>query len=87
MQKKLALEVGTPPTRASVYQDDEVVNKYRWYPAQLEALRNAQPRPRITDWSRVETIVGDYLQLAMIGEMTPKAALEEANARIARALN
>jgi multiple sugar transport system substrate-binding protein len=87
MQKRLALEVGTPPTRASVYEDDQVVDKYRWYPAQLAALRNAQPRPRITEWSRVETILGDYLQLAMIGEMAPKAALAEANARIARTLN
>jgi multiple sugar transport system substrate-binding protein len=87
MQKQLALEVGTPPTRASVYQDDQVVDKYRWYPAQLAALENAQPRPRITEWSRVETILGDYLQLAMIGEMAPEAALEEANARIARTLN
>jgi multiple sugar transport system substrate-binding protein len=87
MQKRLALEVGTPPTRASVYEDDQVVDKYRWYPAQLAALQNAQPRPRITEWSRVETILGDYLQLAMIGEMAPKAALAEANARIARTLN
>ena len=86
MQKTLALEVGTPPTRASVYQDADVVAKYRWYPAQLAALQNAQPRPRITQWSKVETILGDYLQLALIGDMDPKAALAEAHARIERAL-
>jgi len=86
MQKKLALEVGTPPTRASVYKDPEVVGKYRWYPAQAEALQNAQPRPRITQWAKVETILGDYLQLALIGEMLPKDALMEANERVARAL-
>lgn len=86
MQKKLALEVGTPPTRASVYEDPEVIGKYRWYPAQVEALQNAQPRPRITQWSKVEAILGDYLQLAMIGEMTPQDALAEANGKVARAL-
>lgn len=86
VQKRLALEVGTPPTRASVYEDAEVVEKYRWYPAQLEALQNAQPRPRITQWSRVETILGDYLQLALIGEMDAQEALAEANAKIDRAL-
>lgn len=87
MQKTLALEVGTPPTRASVYADPEVVARYRWYPAQVEALQSAQPRPRITQWSQVETILGDYLQLALIGEVEPKLALAEANQRIARALS
>ena len=86
MQKTLALEVGTPPTRSSVYADPEVVGTYRWYPAQVEALQNAQPRPRITQWSRVETILGDYLQLALIGEMEPQEALADANDKIARAL-
>ncbi|WP_299435851.1 extracellular solute-binding protein [uncultured Rhodospira sp.] len=86
VQKVLALEVGTPPTRASVYRDAEVVDAYRWYPAQVAALNNAQPRARITQWAEVETILGDFLQLALIGEMEPKAALEGANQRIARAL-
>jgi multiple sugar transport system substrate-binding protein len=86
VQKKLALELGTPPTRASVYKDADVIAKYRWYPAQVEALQNAQPRPRITQWSEVETIMGDYLQLALIGEMDPKKALMEANQKISRAL-
>ena len=87
MQKTLALEVGTPPTRASVYKDADVVAKYRWYPNQVAALMNAQPRPRITQWSKVETILGDYLQLALIGQMEPKDALAEANGKIARALS
>lgn len=86
LQKKLALELGTPPTRASVYQDKDVVAKYRWYPAQLAALENAKPRPRITQWSKVEAILGDYLQLALIGEMEPKRALAEANKKITRSL-
>jgi multiple sugar transport system substrate-binding protein len=85
-QERLALEVGLPPTRAAVYTDEDVVAQYRWYPAQLEALRNAQPRPRITEWSRVESIMGDYLQLALLGEMTPEEAIGEAHAAIAEAL-
>jgi len=86
MQKQLALEIGQPPTRTSVYTDGDVVAKYRWYPNQLQALENATPRPRIVQWSRVETILGDYLQLALIGEMTPELAIEEAHAEIERAL-
>ena len=85
-QERLALEVGLPPTRASVYTDDDVVARYRWYPAQLDALENAQPRPRITDWSRVESILGDYLQLALLDEMTAEEAIAEAHAAISDAL-
>lgn len=86
VQKHLALTLGTPPTRASVYRDAEVVSKYRWYPAQLAALNNARPRPRIPQWPQVETIMGDYLQLALIGEMQPREALRGAHRQIARAL-
>src|SRR6056297_2373215 len=84
-QKKLALEIGQPPTRSSVYTDADVVGKYRWYPNQLAALQNAKPRPRIQQWNRVETILGDYLQLALIGELSPEVALEEAHAQIDKA--
>lgn len=85
-QKKLALEIGQPPTRASVYTDEEVVSKYRWYPNQLAALIDAKPRPRIKQWNKVEAILGDYLQLALIGDLSPEVALEEADAQIAKAL-
>lgn len=85
-QKRLALEIGQPPTRASVYRDADVIAKYRWYPNQLEALENATPRPRIRQWSRVETILGDYLQLALIGELDAATALEEADSQIEKAL-
>lgn len=87
VQKTLALETGTPPTRGSVYNDPEIVAKYRWYPDQFEALENGRARPRITQWAEVETILGDFLQLALIGEMEPADAVREANARIAGALN
>ena len=85
-QKELALGVGLPPTRASVYSDKEVVAKYRWYPAQLEALKNGKPRPRITKWKQVESILGDYLQLALVGQLDAKKALDLAAKDINRAL-
>lgn len=85
-QKLIALETGNPPTLVSLFTDKDLVAKYRWYPAQLEALNLAQARPRISQWARVETILGDYLQLALIGQMQPQQALTEANAQIARAL-
>jgi multiple sugar transport system substrate-binding protein len=86
MQRRIALEIGNPPTRASVYADPELVATYRWYPQQQAALEAARPRPRTERWAQIETILGDYLQLALIGDMEPAAALAEANERIADAL-
>jgi len=82
VQKQIALEVGIPPTRSNLYKDSAVVEKYRWYPSQLKALEEAHPRPRITKWSEVEAVLGDYLQLALSGSLSPEEALPEASDRI-----
>ncbi|WP_192458890.1 ABC transporter substrate-binding protein [Musicola keenii] len=85
-QKALALELGLPPTRRSVYQDAQVVQKYRWYPAQLAALEAGKARPRIRNWQEVESILGDYLQLALMDQMPAQVALQQANQKIAQVL-
>ncbi|MBW6400860.1 extracellular solute-binding protein [Roseomonas sp. HJA6] len=85
-QKRIALETGNPPTLAALYNDPELVQRFRWYPAQLAALQAAQPRPRITQWNRVEAILGEQLQIALVGQATPAEALREANRQIQRAL-
>lgn len=85
-QKSLAMDLGLPPTRTSVYTDSEVVQKYRWYPAQLTALQNGKPRPRLMKWKQIETVLGDYLQLALVGQMPPQQALDLAAKDIKRAL-
>jgi multiple sugar transport system substrate-binding protein len=85
-QKRIALETGNPPTLAALYRDAELVARFRWYPAQLEALEAAQPRPRITQWNRVEAILGEQLQIALVGQASARDALAEANRQIARVL-
>jgi multiple sugar transport system substrate-binding protein len=82
IQRRLTLEAGHPPTRTSIYNDPEVVAQYRWFAAQLAALENAVPRPRVPVWSEIEGVLGDYLPLALIGDMSPEGALNEAQARI-----
>ncbi|MTB65566.1 extracellular solute-binding protein [Providencia sp. wls1943] len=84
MQKALALNFGTPPTRHSVYADPQVVSQYRWYPQQAAALEAGKARPRIQNWAEVESILGDFLQMAMMGQMTAEQALEQAQKRIER---
>ena len=86
MQKALAVKFGIPPTRAALYQDAELVATYRWYPAQLTALEHGKARPRIQNWAEVESILGDYLQLALSGQMSAEQALQQAQQRINRAV-
>jgi multiple sugar transport system substrate-binding protein len=85
-QKRIAIETGNPPTLAALYNDPDLVARFRWFPAQLAALEAAQPRPRITQWNRVEAILGEQLQIALIGQASPRDALAEANRQIQRAL-
>ncbi len=86
IQKVMALHVGNPPTLASLYQDPELVARYRWYPAQLQALLAGVPRPRIPVWSRVEDILGGYMHEALLGLRSPEDAVRAAHAEISRVL-
>lgn len=85
-QRQLTLDLGLPPTRSSVYNDADVVSKYRWYPNQLNALRQGTPRPRIQEWQQLESILGDHLQLALLGRITAEQAAERAHVRMASVL-
>lgn len=86
MQKMLALKIGIPPTRSELYQDQELIEKYRWYPQQLDALEAGRARPRIKQWGEVESVLGDFLQLALSGQMPPEQALQMADQRINQVL-
>ncbi|MFP4153611.1 MAG: ABC transporter substrate-binding protein [Alkalispirochaeta sp.] len=83
MQRRIALEVGVPPTRVSVHEDSEVEDAYFWYPAQLDGLQNGVARPRTNSWAEIEAALGNALQLALIGDLTAREALADAEARIA----
>ncbi|MEM1575048.1 MAG: ABC transporter substrate-binding protein [Nitrososphaerota archaeon] len=82
IQKFATLEKVFPPVRKSVFEDESVKARYRWYPAQYEALKNSVPRPRITKWAKVEDALGTILQLALVGQMSPEEAISTAHKQI-----
>lgn len=86
VQKMAAIEVGNPPTLASLYTDPELVAMYRWYPDQLEALQNGAARPRTPLWSRVEDTLAGYLHEALVGIRTPEDAMAAAHQALERIL-
>jgi multiple sugar transport system substrate-binding protein len=86
IQKKMSIEAGLPPSRASVYDDADILKLRPWYPAVRDALVNGKARPRTLYWAEIENILGGYLQQALIGEKSGADALKEANAAVAEAI-
>jgi len=82
MQTEIADKTGIPPTRVSVHKDAALVEKYPWYPAELQGLQTGVARPRTDYWSEIETALGGFLQQALIGDLTAAQALEQTQQKI-----
>jgi multiple sugar transport system substrate-binding protein len=83
-QMRLSALRGNPPTRASLFQDQELVARFPAYPVQYRALRGSRPRPRTPLWNEIENSLGTYLSQANAGVYSPREALERANRDIAQ---
>ena len=83
--RKSALR-GNPPTRTNLFNDPELQAKYLSYPVQLKSLSTARPRPRTPLWNEIENAFGIFLSKANRGELSPEAAMNQANEEIARIL-
>jgi multiple sugar transport system substrate-binding protein len=81
-QMRVAAERGCPPTRSSVFQDPELVRRFRAFPVQHESLRTARPRPRTPHWNEIENVFGVYVSKANAGSMKVEEALARAQAEI-----
>jgi multiple sugar transport system substrate-binding protein len=83
--KRSALR-GNPPTRKSLFQDPELVAKFPAYPAQFRSLSTSRPRPRTAQWNEIENAFGIFLSKANSGELSPRDAMNQANAEIEKIL-
>ena len=81
-QMKLSAQRGNPPTRKSLFTDDELVSKFPSYPAQLRSLESSRPRPRTPVWNEIENAFGIYLSKANSGELSAEDAMNQANTEI-----
>lgn len=82
MQRQIARETGVPPTRVSVHRNEELREMYPWYPAQLSGLQSGVARPRTDAWSEIETAFGNFLQQALIGDISAEEALNQTQQRV-----
>lgn len=83
-QKAFALDLGTPPTRKSIFTDPELtaMAEFKHYPILMEAIANSTPRPRIANWNEVENTFGVYLSMAVAGKISPEEALAKSQEEV-----
>jgi multiple sugar transport system substrate-binding protein len=71
---------GGMPYKLSAFNDAEARSKAPYLPAALEALTLGVPSPRISDWSKVEDILGTQLNKALLEKGNAKQYLDAATA-------
>lgn len=83
-QKAFAKELGTPPTRKSVFTDPELTSQpaFKHYPVLMQAIANSTPRPRIANWNEVENTFGIYLSTMVAKKITPEEALAKSQEEV-----
>jgi multiple sugar transport system substrate-binding protein len=84
--QKIMADHGGVPTRKSVYSDQALAAKYAYYPTLLQATIDSVVRPRLVQWSEIETVYGAELSAAVSGAKTVDQALADAKAAIERIL-
>ena len=85
-QMRRSARRGNPPTRKSLFEDEELIAQFPAYPVQYRALEGSRPRPRSPVWNEIENSFGTYLSQANAGVYTPREALQRANRDIEQIL-
>ncbi len=82
VQMKQAASRGNPPAQYTVFGDISLRARYGSYPAQLEALERARPRPRTPKWDEIEQALGAAIREAHEAKLPPEEALRRAAGEI-----
>ncbi|WP_455356689.1 ABC transporter substrate-binding protein [Streptomyces sp. SYSU K217416] len=71
------------PTRASVYDDPELVESRPYYPALREAILQAVPRPQVANYNDITQAIQQQVYAAITGKKSSSRALEDLQAKLA----
>ncbi len=79
---------GNPPVRFSTFINPDLTSqeRLRHFPVLMAAINYSTPRPRHPKWPELEQVFGVYLSKAVAGTMSPKDALDKANAELQKIL-
>jgi len=75
-QQRTMLELGSfPPVLKQLYFDKTLINEFPYLPTLYQAISTAQPRPAIPDYDQASLVITNYVNQALKGTLSPKAAL------------
>lgn len=74
-QKAMATQLSTVPTWKATFEDALVKQRAPYYPDMLKVALNARPRPQISDYPRLSSIVQTNLHAALTGQIGADEAI------------
>jgi multiple sugar transport system substrate-binding protein len=82
-QKRLVLNLGWNPGRQDLYEDPAVLAVAPHLRTLREVFEHARPRPVVPYYTQISEIVQRHLNRALANEVSPEAALADADSEIA----
>jgi multiple sugar transport system substrate-binding protein len=79
-QRKFVLATGYVPSRKSLFNDRQIVDRYSHYPKLLKVVENSVLRPPIAQYAQASDILQRYLSAALTNKMTSETAMKAAAA-------
>jgi multiple sugar transport system substrate-binding protein len=75
---------GGVSARASVYEDEQLVEMFPYFEPLIEAWQTAVPhfRPRFAEWPEISEIIADWGTRMMLGEVSVEAGAQAINERV-----
>ncbi len=86
-EKGFAMNLGWNPGRQDVYKDKDVIAKAPYLKALRKVFVGAVPRPGVPYYTKLSDVIQKYVNAAIAGKMTPKAALDKAQAEAKRIIS
>lgn len=85
-QKIRTVVASTFPTNKAVYEDEEIKAAAPYLAALAPAFEEAQPRPQVSDYSVISSIMQEYFHKALTTDLDYKTALNELNDALNQAI-
>ncbi|NEO25961.1 MAG: ABC transporter substrate-binding protein [Kamptonema sp. SIO4C4] len=77
-QRRFIVNTGFFPSRLPILQDEDLIAEYPYYEHLPQAIEQAVSRPPLPEYAEVSQILQKFLSLALAGQLSPEAAMEQA---------
>ncbi len=80
--KQFSIEGGRLPTRISLYEDPDILERSPYFKDLYEVFINARPRPVTPHYSQISDIMQVNIHRALLGRLSVREALERIDAEV-----